>query len=292
MGKTAHGVFILFLAVVTLATVAFFGVRGASYYLLPQQERAFNPQHNALRPGGRVGHGLGVVGTALIVSGVALYSSRKRFRPFESLGPVKHYLEFHIFLCSLGPLLVVYHTTFKIGGLVAVSFWSMVAVATSGLVGRYFYQQVPRGIQGNEVSVNELLEQNNLLANRLREGSLLTDADLKRIDELGVPPQPASSMSFADILKFFVVSDLMRRRRVHRLFERFSKRGVHPEAVRYLRDLANRRLVLTRRIAFLEQLRRVFYYWHVIHLPFSIIMFIILAVHIGVAVTFGYTWLW
>jgi hypothetical protein len=40
------------------------------------------------------------------------------------------------FLCSSGRSWSSI-TTFKIGGLVAVSFWSMVAVVASGVLGRY-----------------------------------------------------------------------------------------------------------------------------------------------------------
>ena len=64
--------------------------------------------------------------------GVGFYMARKRFRSLGRVGLLKHWLEFHIFLCSLGPVLVLYHTTFKFGGLVALSFWSMVAVFLSG----------------------------------------------------------------------------------------------------------------------------------------------------------------
>ena len=48
----------------------------------------------------------------------------------------KHWLEFHIFLCTVGPLLVLYHTAFKFGGIVSVSFWSMVLVVLSGVAGK------------------------------------------------------------------------------------------------------------------------------------------------------------
>jgi hypothetical protein len=36
---------------------------------------------------------------------------------------------------------------------------------------------------------------------------------------------------------------------------------------------------------------RGFYYWHAIHFPFSIIMFLTLAAHVTVAILLGYTWI-
>ena len=72
------------------------------------------------------------------------------------LGILKYWLEFHIFLCTLGPIMVLFHTAFKFGGLVAVSFWSMVAVFLSGIVGRFIYIQIPRSIEGRELSLSEV----------------------------------------------------------------------------------------------------------------------------------------
>ena len=41
-------------------------------------------------------------------------------------------------------MLVLFHTAFKFGGIVAVSFWSMVAVFLSGIIGRFIYIQIPK----------------------------------------------------------------------------------------------------------------------------------------------------
>ena len=82
--------------------------------------------------------------------------ARKRYRILSRIGLLKHWLEFHIFLCTLGPILVLFHTAFKFGGLVAISFWSMVAVFLSGIIGRFIYLQIPRTIEGRELSLNEV----------------------------------------------------------------------------------------------------------------------------------------
>jgi len=36
--------------------------------------------------------------------------------------------------------------------------------------------------------------------------------------------------------------------------------------------------------------QRLFGYWHVFHLPLAAIMFIIMFLHVGVAIAFGYFW--
>jgi hypothetical protein len=62
--------------------------------------------------------------------------------------------------------------------------------------------------------------------------------------------------------------------------------------MKHFLHLANERLVISRRMALLEKLRGIFHLWHVVHLPFSIIMLVILFIHVGVALAFGYRWIW
>ena len=292
MKQTVHTAYVLLLVGVAVLGSALPLLHGWSYYATPLEERPFHPLYESLKPTGLVGHGYGVVGSLMILVGVALYSSRKRLRVFAGIGKVKYFLEFHIFLCLLGPILVVYHTTFKIGGLVAVSFWSMAAVVLSGLIGRYFYVQIPKGIQGNELSVAEMTAENKKLAEVLTTRFGL-DADiLRRIDAIASPPKDPARMSMMETINFFLVNDLTRRARLRAVFARLERQGHHHHALRALRATATRRIVLTRRIALLQQFRRIFHYWHVVHLPFSIIMVAILLIHVAVAIAFGYTWVW
>ena len=292
MKQTVHTAYVLLLVGVAVLGSALPLLHGWSYYATPLEERPFHPLYESLKPTGLVGHGYGIIGSLMILVGVALYSSRKRLRVFAGIGKVKYFLEFHIFLCLLGPILVVYHTTFKIGGLVAVSFWSMAAVVLSGLIGRYFYVQIPKGIQGNELSVAEMTAENKKLAEVLTTRFGL-DADiLRRIDAIASPPKDPARMSMMETINFFLVNDLTRRARLRTVFARLERQGHHHHALRALRATATRRIVLTRRIALLQQFRRIFHYWHVVHLPFSIIMVAILLIHVAVAIAFGYTWVW
>lgn len=292
MKQTVHTAYVLLLVGVAVLGSALPLLHGWSYYATPLEERPFHPLYESLKPTGLVGHGYGIIGSLMILVGVALYSSRKRLRVFAGIGKVKYFLEFHIFLCLLGPILVVYHTTFKIGGLVAVSFWSMAAVVLSGLIGRYFYVQIPKGIQGNELSVAEMTAENKMLAEVLTTRFGL-DADiLRRIDAIASPPKDPARMSMMETINFFLVNDLTRRARLRTVFARLERQGHHHHALRALRATATRRIVLTRRIALLQQFRRIFHYWHVVHLPFSIIMVAILLIHVAVAIAFGYTWVW
>ncbi len=147
MNKSLHRIYIILFFVVGIAVTLLLGVNGYQYYNAPIEERVFLAQHAALKPSGLWGHGFGIIGSLMMIFGVAIYMIRKRTK-LMNFGFLKHWLEFHIFLCTVGPILVLYHTAFKFGGIVAVSFWSMVAVVLSGVVGRFLYVQIPHTIQG------------------------------------------------------------------------------------------------------------------------------------------------
>ena len=48
---------------------------------------------------------------------------------------------------------------------------------------------------------------------------------------------------------------------------------------------------LGRKIEMLETMHNLFRYWHVVHLPFAIVMLIIMLIHVGVTILFGYRWI-
>jgi hypothetical protein len=291
MAKDVHKVYVFFLIAAGLLSTIVLGIHGAGYYNTPLEDRPFHPQYTSLKPTGLLGQGYGIIGSLMITVGVIMYSSRKRWRAIANLGRIKNWLEFHIFLCLLGPMLVVYHTTFKIGGLVAVSFWSMAAVVLSGVIGRYFYVQIPKGIHGNELSSQDLVAENEKIAETLRKQFGFDANLLKRIDKAALPSRPVAEMGLMEVISFFIVNDLMRRSRLHTLFEELERRGLQAQMLSRIRVMASRRIMLTRRIAFLQQFKKIFHYWHVVHLPFSIVMFVILSIHVGVAIAFGYTWI-
>ena len=80
----------------------------------------------------------------MMLVGVILYSARKRVSWLGGAGGLGNWLQFHIFLCTLGPLLVLLHTTFRFGGIVSIAFWSMVLVVASGVFGRYVFARIPK----------------------------------------------------------------------------------------------------------------------------------------------------
>lgn len=284
----AHKIFLAFLFFVTFAAIISVGIHGFSYYTSPIPQRPFLPEYSTMKPSGNYSHGLGIIGASMIIIGVSTYSTRKRVRKLWELGKLSRWLEFHIFLCLLGPILVVYHTTFKAGGIAAISLWCMISVAMSGVVGRFLYVQIPRNIKGTELSQQEIGGEMDRLTAEL-ESSPLGDQLLKTID--------ASFASISKPEKLIATFALLFRLQKIKLHVKRSIRAmivqsqIAHEQARALFRLASARTTLMQKTVLLSQVEKLFFYWHAVHLPFTVIMFVTLAAHILVTVMLGYRWI-
>ena len=290
MNKTLHKLYVGLFLFVGISVTILLAINGYNYYTTPLEERFFSPDHLSLKPSGILGHGLGIIGTLMMIIGVGIYMIRKRYKRLFNLGYLKHWLEFHIFLCSVGPVLVLYHTAFKFGGLVSVSFWSMVLVVLSGVVGRFIYLQIPRTIEGRELSVQELIEIKEKLAIRVR--SVLSE-DTSTLTEF-------ERISSADRYKSLKLStaigylhrDFFDIKRVMKLFnKRMKLLGINKIERKELLKAGKSELTMARRIAFLRTSQKFFQLWHIFHLPFAITMFVIMVIHVAVTIVFGYKWI-
>ena len=291
MGKNLHRIFIVTLLVIGISTVVFIGFYGAGYYTTPVVDRNTHPLHDVLSPTGFWGHGMGFIGTFMIIFGVAMYSLRKRWSVLAGFGLIKHVLEFHIFLCLLGPALILYHTAFKFGGIVAVSFWSMVTVVASGVLGRYIYLQIPKSLSGKDLTAGELQKHLNLVTQILTAEYGIEDSQIKKLDALTHPFDAGEKTSFFRTLPRLIWHDVKRYFKIHRAIKKLSLQAVKHEHLYTIRHLLQERSRLQRQIQTLVTTQKLFRYWHIIHLPFSIIMGVILIAHVVVAFLFGYTWI-
>jgi len=277
-----HQIVILSLIIIVALTVSVLLYIGYNYYSIPLEERHFHPLNQSFRASGIVGHGLGIIGSLLIITGVFSYMFRKRLRIFSRIGILKHWLEFHIFLCTLGPFLILFHTTFKFGGLVAVSFWSMVAVFLSGIVGRYIYLQIPRSIEGQELSLLEMEDQQIEMNKQLRQSIVLDESIYELIDRF--PDQSGNQSRLWGKSKDERVA-------LKKLRGELRQQQIPVKKAREIVRLFKNQLGLKRRIERLVTMQKLFAYWHVAHLPFALIMLVVMIIHIIVAVTFGYKWI-
>jgi len=239
----------------------------------------------SVAPGKGFGPDLGYIGSALMILS-QLYPLRKRSAWFAKYASKKFWLDTHIFLGVLGAVFITFHTTFKIGGIVSVSYWSMVVVVMSGVIGRFLYVQIPRSIAGNELTAAELSDRARNLIKRMQ--SITAEG----IDWRGISDRIAGSVAimgkkpFAAI--FFIIFDSVRFRMRFRRETRKLFRDMHlPRRTRRaVAALIFSRALLVRRIARLEKYQELLEYWRPIHVWLSIVMFTFMAVHVAIAFFF------
>lgn len=262
---------------------------GWSYYELPIQERPYHDLHYVLKPGGFTGHWYGVAGSLLMLTGVTSYSLRKRTRFFYNKGPISAWMNFHIFCCLVGPILVIWHTAFKINGLVSISFWSMILVLLSGIVGRFFYAQIPRAQNGLEIDIESAKKMIENLTGEIFSRFQLESSTRHKIEQLMSFPEGINETRSLRTLQIVFADDwkrLFTKRKVLHLL----KKEIHlpKKEMQSLADLMHSRSLLVRKLATVKLFSSLLHYWHVFHLPFALIMLIIMLIHVGIALWMGY----
>ena len=86
MNKTVHLIYVGTFFVVGILVLILLAFNGYQYYSLPVEERFFNASHSVLKPSGVWGHGFGIIGTLMMIVGVAIYMIRKRSRKLFTFG--------------------------------------------------------------------------------------------------------------------------------------------------------------------------------------------------------------
>lgn len=288
MERKIHRLYLFSMGLIVIASFVLLTIYGWSYYVTDLDSRFFHIKNDLLKPSGLIGHGIGIAGSFFMLTGVLVYMARKRMRLLSRLGTLKHWLEFHIFLCTLGPVLVLFHTSFKFGGLVSVSFWSMVAVVASGVLGRFIYLQIPRTIEGREMSRNEIVKTKTDMLAQI-ESKLKNEPQLIGfLSEALNVKSPESKGNF-----FGKIGPQMKyeKRLLAGTRSKLKSMDIPQKEYHEIMRMIKGEIVLSRRIAWLSTMQDYLRYWHVAHLPFALVMLFIMIIHVVVAVLFGYKWI-
>jgi hypothetical protein len=257
---------------------------GYDYYQTPLEERFYHNNHEWFKPSGAYGHGLGILGTFMILLGVTIYIARKRYNFLSRAIRLKYLLEFHIFLCTLGPILIVFHTAFKFGGIVSIAFWSMVAVVLSGVIGRFIYIQIPRTIDGQALTLNEVI-------------SMKKEAGLSLQNNIHMSAETLSLLGSNDIsgntvIQSSYIKDLLNLRKNMKIIRKdLNSKTLSSSDKKQILSAVKQEFTLEHKIKRLQLMQRLFKYWHVAHLPFALIMLIIVVIHVVITLLFGYKWI-
>lgn len=273
------------------------GIYGWSYYTLPRELRPFSDKHELLRPSGLIGINLGILGTVLFFI-IFLYAFRKVFPWLGRMGTAKHWMDFHIICGVSAPVIIAYHASFKFNNIAGVAFWIMLAVAISGIAGRYLYAQIPQSLNAAKTSFQELEANEDMLAEALRRQSIYSAEKLSRIFSMPSAGEVRGSsilgalgtMILLDIRRPFQIAGLRRQASSFGQFLR-SVGGLFStgnEEIENIVRLVRKKASLSKRILFLDRAERVFHLWHVIHRPFSYAFAVLAVIHIVNAIRLGY----
>jgi hypothetical protein len=245
-----------------------------------------------LTPESGLGYWLGIAGSAAMLC-LLVYSFRKRFKAARSIGSVRFWFNTHMMLGIAGPLLILFHTNFKLGPLNSnIALFSMLIVACSGVVGRFIYGKIHMGLHGRRARAKELLAEadklNHYLGEQMKAGALVSR-------ELN-----AFSDSIASEVRASVLTSLwsgavlaVRARRMRASLLTKAKRVIRIEARtsgwsrRQRRDRQQRIVELVTgyseavlKAAELAFYERLFALWHVLHLPLFFLMLAAGLIHV------------
>ncbi len=207
------------------------------------------------------------------------YPIRKRTRSApRAAGTVGFWFRFHMLLGLMGPLAILFHSRFSWGALnSAFALGAMIVVASSGLIGRFFYSRVHRGYSDRKLEVRALKqEMDEKLSAMQANGEAITDL-VKRI-------QPFEDRAVVAGTNFWssaaaVVGLGYETRRANRLLTAELSQGTGRREQR-LRMLLGEYFEAVRRAAEFAFYDRLLRLWHLLHLPLFFLLVAATTLHI------------
>jgi len=242
-------------------------------------------------PGDNVGYYMGLVGGVLMLL-LLLYPLRKHVAALRNWGKVKHWFSIHMVLGIAGPILVLAHSTFHMRSTnAAVALICMLVVAGSGIVGRFFYTKVHRGLYGEKLNLQELQTQTGVESEQIRSRLHFAPAVEKRLNDFQAYALSKRAGVGAEALRFltlgarrYAASRACRAELAAALRATAQARGwddaKYQRRVRAAGDLADEFLGASQRIAEFGVYDRMLQLWHVAHVPLVYLLVISAIAHV------------
>jgi len=215
---------------------------------------------------GLVGHMLGVIGFFLMLMTEVLYSLRKRYQ-FARWGKLKDWLSFHIFTGLVGPFMVLLHSSWKFNGLAGILMLMTIIIVASGFVGRYFYTEIPRSVDGAELEIEQLNQiamdnQQKLAAWEQSQPELYHQA--KRL--------------FSQMLNKKMVQAAVQKQ-----WKQMEEQLRNDDRIvlQNLRHFWEQQQIIDKQMSRLAAARKLLAVWHTVHIPLGVAMFTVAFIHIG-----------
>lgn len=246
-------------------------------------ERYMTPQRG-------VGYGLGIAGGSMMLL-LLLYSARKRFAWLRWMGGIAEWFQFHMTLGVVGPVLVLFHSNFKFGATNSnIALVCMVAVAGSGVIGRYIYTRLHARMDGHELTLQQLKAVGEKMRSQATSIVFLPgvlDA-IEHIEQRMIEPPKNAIGRFLHLFTGGVRLALARwlvRREIRQAIQnaRLNDRVIAANAQRIAMvayGYAERRYEAGRRVKEYALYARIFSLWHVLHIPLFFMLLVAGIAHV------------
>lgn len=242
-------------------------------------------------PASDFGYWLGVSGGSLMVV-LLIYPLRKRFRMLAVLGPLKHWFRFHLFAGIAGPVIVLFHSTFRVGSFnAAIALACMLLVVASGIVGRVLYRKIHHGLYGSRATAADLQRSLEQQMTGLQEPLSRLPAIKRELGHFSALLSSQPQGRWRRIIHFASLG--WQRHVIGRRVQREIARSdltvgagdtatdVHLRV--HLRALARNMddaLKAMQRTAQFSTYEKLFSLWHVVHIPFLCMLVVTAIVHV------------
>jgi hypothetical protein len=263
--------FELFLALGLLLFISTVFILGNIFW----DERYYVPEEG-------LGYYLGMTGGILMLLAYS-YSLFKYTSFFRSRTIMRHWLTVHICFGVIGPLLIIFHTTFRIhslnGGIALVS---MLLVFVSGVMARFIYARTHYGLDGQKVRVQDLKEQLIFAGHKIKSARLdkFTSSVLDRRDSLPSAIWDLLSFGWRSRWLYFRLTENMRLHLKHMA----KKEGWDRAIVKVKRKEFNHRLReyihVLKKVAQFRVYERFFAFWRNAHAPLLYLLLMSGIVHV------------
>lgn len=242
-------------------------------------------------PGSDVGYYMGLIGSVMMLM-LLLYPLRKRIGFLRRLGELRWWFRLHMFFGIAGPVLVMFHSTLRVGSLnAAVAFYSMILVAGSGIVGRFIYTKIHHGLYGRKATLHERQERLGLTSGAMKSKFHFAPDLEKRLAALEAYATDPGRSEVLGARRFIAVAlraFVLRRqtlRRIRRLLVAAApKRDWSSEEVAARQAVARQKLDeyldAVRDVAQFRIYERLFSLWHVLHVPLVYMLVICAIAHV------------
>jgi hypothetical protein len=238
-----------------------------------------------------LGYWLGIIGGSLMLA-LLLYSVRKRIPLLRNLGATRHWFRMHMTLGIVGPLIILYHSNFQVGSINSqVALYCTLLVAASGIVGRYFYVQIHNGLYGTSASLRQLVRTVEASNQQMRKGPGLNQQIREQLASLAEDvlqrPETLGTSALAPVWLGFKTRWLYMKlvrvayRNIDELAASSAVAKQHRTRLRRsTRHYLRKRLAEIRKVAQFGFFERLFSLWHIVHVPFFLMMVLSAIVHV------------